>query len=142
MDEHFLDKLMHELDPNAKKGSHTGQEVPWYNVYGDCIQFQTANVAVVAERIDYYLTIYRSAENNQPIGFQIKDVLRLIQKYGSTGIDIWREVEREKLIHVSWLLLNAFRSDQPTINRLRGYESAIGVLSMGRDVVREHIAVT
>ena len=80
MEKHFLEKLIHQIDPSAKRGSHVERREPWYNAHGDCIQFQTMNIAVVAERIDNYLTIYRSATDNEPIGFQLKDVQRLIQR--------------------------------------------------------------
>ena len=128
MDEQFLEKIVHSIDPSTKKGSHNSQREPWYNSHGDCIQFKTVNEAIVAERIDNYLTIYRSAISNEPIGFQIKDIQKLLQKYGCTGIEVEAKVKGQRLIRVTGLLLYAYQSESPTINRVSGYMSAISAL--------------
>lgn len=51
----------------------------WYNAIGDCVEFCAEDVAVVADRIDDVITIYRSAVDERPIGFQIKGVLALLR---------------------------------------------------------------
>ena len=127
---------MRDLDP-SQKGSHKGQREPWYNPHGDCIQFQTVNEAVIGERIDGYLTIYRSAISHEPVGFQIKDVQRLIQRYGCSGIEVQAQMSRQRLVRVTGLLLYAYQSEPPTINRINGYMSAMSALS----VKPEHVAL-
>lgn len=98
---------------------------PWYNQCGDCIDFQTENVAVVADRIDHYLTIYRSVETNAAIGFQLKDVKALMEKYKSQFGVVW-STRGNKLISVMSLLLTAFQIEgQQTIKKLAGYEQAM-----------------
>lgn len=129
MDKHFLENFIRQIDPSATRGSHQATREPWYNPHGDCIQFQTVNEAVIGERIDNHLTIYRSAVSNQPIGFQMKDVHRLIQKYGCSGIEVNAQVKGQRLVRVTGLLLYAYQSEPPTINRTTGYSSAISALT-------------
>jgi len=86
MEKHFLDNFVRQMDKHARFGSHKGEIQPWYNREGDCIEFQTVHEGFMADRIDDYLTIYRSAKTNDPIGFQIKDVGALVDKYGYEGL--------------------------------------------------------
>ena len=71
-EEHFLAASM--------QGEPTFRAEPWYNPYGDCLVYKMANEAAIADRIDELLTVYRSAEDNRPIGFQIKGVLATTRK--------------------------------------------------------------
>lgn len=73
MEEHFLHKHV--------KGEKRFRAEPWFNVAGDCIEYQTVNEAVVADRIDEKLTIYRSVITDKPIGFKIKGVEALLPKW-------------------------------------------------------------
>ena len=98
---------------------------PFYNRCGDCIDYQTEQVAVVADRIDHHLTIYRSAENNAAIGFQLKDVKALMEKYQSQFGVIWSTKDNH-LISVMSLLLTAIQIELPlSIKKLSGYEQAL-----------------
>ncbi len=78
MEEHFLNKYV--------EGEKGFRAEPWYNATGDCIEYQTVNEAVVADRIDARLTIYRSAITNKPVGFKIKDVMAILSRYGCDGL--------------------------------------------------------
>jgi len=98
---------------------------PWYNRFGDCIDYQTEQVAVVADRIDHHLTIYRSVETNAAIGFQLKDVTALMEKYKSQ-FGVMFSTRDNTLISVTSLLLTAFQIDSPTTMKKRtGYEQAL-----------------
>ena len=99
MEKHFLDDLIRKIDPDAKKGSHKNVKEIWYNKYGDCIEFIAVDEATVADRIDDYLTIYRSAESDEPIGFKIKDIVALIKKNGYDLI-----IEDTSLLHLISLI--------------------------------------
>lgn len=57
---------------------------PWYNPYGQCIVCQIADEAVVADRVDGTLTLYRSAIDNRVIGYQIEGVWDILKKFYST----------------------------------------------------------
>lgn len=126
-DEHFLNDFVKQHGGSPQEGLHKGDHAPWYNQYGDCIEFQTVHHAIVADRIDEYLTIYKSAVDNEPIGFKIKDVQALIKKYGCSGMEIKATVSGHRLLSVTALLLNAFRDLPQTINRLEGYTKALSI---------------
>ncbi len=138
MEEHFLENWMQQIDPSSERGSHVGQREPWYNPHGDCIQFQTVNEAVVADRVDNYLTVYRSAVNNDPIGFKIKDVRQLLHKYGCEGIEV-QALRGQRIVLVTGLLLRAYQTEPPTIGRVSGYASAFNSLTVNGD--RDRIAL-
>ena len=125
MEKHFLDDFMKsELGKDAKLGSQKDDIRPWYNSHGDCIEFQTRQEAFVADRIDEYLTIYRSIESKEPIGFQIKDVKALVSMYGADSLSVKAEVKGTRLISVRTLLFAAYESSPGTIARRQGYASA------------------
>lgn len=98
---------------------------PWYNTYGDCIEFQTVDEAIVGDRIDDFLTIYRSAETDMAIGFQLKDIMALLEKFGCDGLHLKVEVDNDKLVSLAALLLQAYEELPRTIKRRSGYSEAI-----------------
>ena len=121
MEEHFLKDFVSGLL------RHKGNPEPWYNPAGDCIIYQTSDEAVVGHRIDESLTIYRSAETGKAIGYQIKDVAAIVQRFGLDGIAVqWCENPEHELMSVSMyaLLLAAYEAGPKTINRRRGYAEA------------------
>lgn len=125
MEKHFLDDFMRkELGKDAKLGLHKDDVRPWYNSHGDCIEFQTKHEAFVADRIDKYLTIYRSIDLKEPIGFQIKDVKALVKEYGAHTLRLKAEISGTTLISVRMLLLAAYESSPVSIARRQGYASA------------------
>jgi len=117
MEEHFLSEYM--------QGAPEFRPEPWYNPHGDCVVFQMANEAIVADRVDEVLTIYRSACDNRAIGFQIKGVAALIRRLGLEGFMIRSETDECKLISVSALLLAAYEHGPLTINRRMAYASVL-----------------
>ncbi len=119
MEEHFLKAFVEGQTRETPK--------PWYNSAGDCIIYQMVDEAIVAERIDDILTIYRSAVDNKPIGYQIKDVAALARRYGWHGLLVkcGRDEEKLKEISLSWLLLVAYESGQKTIGRRQAYADAL-----------------
>ena len=114
-----------EIPPLQADHSHKA----WYNQYGDCIEFQTEQVAIVAERIDTYLTIYRAADTNIAIGFQLKDIHALMKKYHAHLGVMWCTVDKT-LIAVSSLLLTALEEELPlSIKKRQGYDEAMKQLA-------------
>ena len=89
MEEHFLNKYV--------EGEKGFKAEPWYNAIGDCIEYRTINEAVIADRIDEKLTIYRSAISDRPIGFKIKDVQAILSKYGCDGLAVL-SVEKKNVL--------------------------------------------
>ena len=121
MEDHFLKDFVTDAT-REKPGT------PWYSRTGDCIIYQVADEAVVAERIDEVLTIYRSAIDNRPIGCQIKGVGAILKKFGLAGIGVELADDGKELTEVSifaWLLA-AYESGPKTISRRLAYAEAFG----------------
>lgn len=119
MEKHFLSDFVH--------GEQKFRAEPWYNPHGDCIIYQTADEAVVRDRIDELLTIYRSAVDDRPIGFQIKDVLTIIKKFGFHGLVVQSEAngDRIKSVRLSALLLAAYETGPMNLRRRQAYAEAM-----------------
>lgn len=117
----------HFLDDHVGPGKGQFAPEPWYNPYGDCIVYQIADEEVIADRIDQVLTIYLSAVDRRPIGFQIKGVLAIIEKFGWEGLLIDHLAEEGELEYVSVtaILLAAYESGPGTIHRRRAYAAAL-----------------
>jgi hypothetical protein len=100
---------------------------PWYNPYGDCIVYKLVDEAAAADRIDDLLTIYRSADDNRPIGFQIKGVAAIIRKFGLAGLAVAPAVDGSSMTSVSIaaIILAAYEEGAPTIGRRNGYATAM-----------------
>jgi hypothetical protein len=124
---------------NPQFGALKDRVSPWYNSVGDCIEFQITQEAYVADRIDNFLTIYRSIDKNEPIGFQIKDVKALVEKCGAAGLEIECGTDGDELISVSAVLFAAYERNNPTIARRQGYAMATQALSGDRE--RDMVAV-
>ncbi len=121
MEKHFLSSIM------ESHGEASFRAEPWYNADGDCIMYQNADEAVVADRADELLTIYRSALDDRPIGFQIKGVAAIIRKFGLDGLMIRSTTELQEVRHVSItaILLAAYEDGPRTISRRQAYATAI-----------------
>ena len=125
----FLDDLTKGLTPSSRLGSHKDRMEFWYNRQGDCIEFQTVDEAVIADRIDDHLTLYRSVEKREPIGFQIKGIKALISISGGEGIEVRTSKDGNQIVSVRILLLRAYDSDRSTITRITGYADAMRPLA-------------
>jgi len=121
MEKHFLDDIM--------KGTPTFQAEPWYNPHGDCIVYQLADEAVVAERVDELLTIYNSAIDDRPIGFQIKGIHAILNRFGLDGLAVQSEADAKggcvKSISIVALLLAAYDEGPRTLGRRKAYAAAM-----------------
>lgn len=117
-EEHFLKESV--------KGVQRRAPEPWYNVDGDCIVYQLADEAIVAERVDEILTIYNSAITGKAIGYQIKGVGALAAKFGLEGIFIAFKQDGEEIYEISLvaLLLAAYEDGPKTIRRRKAYTGA------------------
>jgi hypothetical protein len=119
MEKHFLADMMN--------GTPEFRPEPWYNRHGDCIVYQMADEAVVADRVDKLLTVYNSALDNRPIGFQIKGVVAIIRKFGLDGLVVKSEADAQgvKSISIMALLLAAYEEGPQTLSRRRAYVTAM-----------------
>lgn len=119
MEKHFLADMM--------EGEPTFRAEPWYNPDGDCIIYKMADEAVVAERVDELLTVYNSAVDDRPIGFQIKGVHAIVSKFGLDGLAVASEANADgvKSISIALLLLAAYEEGPRTLSRRRAYAAAM-----------------
>ncbi len=119
MDKHFLADMM--------SGEPGFRAEPWYNPPGDCIIYLMANEATVAQRIDELLTVYNSALDDRPIGFQIKGVTAITRKLGIDGLVIRSEADTGgvKSISITALLLAAYEEGPRTLRRRKAYAAAV-----------------
>jgi hypothetical protein len=118
MEEHFLRDFV--------SGPRGTEHKPWWNPAGDCIIYQTVDEASVAHRIDDILTIYVSVISGKPIGFQIKGIAAMSNKFGWDGAKV-ECMERDKEIldvSLTALLLAAYESGPKTIGRRKSYIEA------------------
>ncbi|MFH0911120.1 MAG: hypothetical protein V1918_06425 [Planctomycetota bacterium] len=69
----FIDEILKEVK-ESKPGAY-------YDPNGDCIFFYATDELPVLDRIDSILTVYRSMESNQIVGFKIKGIAALLEKY-------------------------------------------------------------
>ena len=127
MAEHFL--------RDHVSGASREAPTPWYNPEGDCIIYQASDEAVIAERVDDLLTIYRSFNTGKAIGYQIKGVMAIIQIFGLDGVLVDCEEQNQELRRISLfaLLLAAYERGPKTIGRRRGYAGAFESFS------RDHV---
>lgn len=115
METHFLSEFV--------VGQAHQEPEPWYNPDGDCIIYQMLDEAIVADRIDEVLTIYRSAISAKAIGYQIKGVAALASTFGWEGLLVECKRDQEELREVSLaaLLLAAYEKGPKTIGRRKAY---------------------
>ncbi len=128
MEEHFLADMV--------QGEPQFRSEPWYNPYGDCIVYQMADEAVVADRVDGLLTVYNSAVDNRPIGFQIKGVHAIINKFGLDGLAVESRADADgvKSVSIGALLLAAYEEGPKTLDRRRAYAAAMQYPAEGRSI--------
>lgn len=136
MEENILKDLMEKMQ-GEKLGSRKNDTQMWYNEEGDCIQFQTEHVAIIRDRIDDYLTIYRSAVNKGAIGFQLKDIKALMRKYYFDNVVVTADVRNNKLISITALLVSILSDSilMPSISRREGYVEALRTFPKERDKI-------
>jgi len=60
---------------------------PTYTEVGDCIELFFCDVDFHADRVDCWLTVYRSFADNRVIGFMLKNVKTLLSAFESLGLD-------------------------------------------------------
>jgi hypothetical protein len=133
MEKHFLADMM--------EGEPTFKAEPWHNLYGDCIVYKVANEAFVADRIDEWLTVYNSAVDGRPIGFQIKGVHAIITKFGQDGLAVsWKaDAKSVKAISIMALLLAAYEQGPRTLGRRRAYAAAMESPAQERSIPADEL---
>jgi hypothetical protein len=140
MEDAFIKQLKHDIE-GSEFGSKQEELQIWYNQEGDCVQFKTMHVATIAKRIDEYLTLYISIEDNKPIGFQLKDIHALANKYDVdlTAVQADYTSRDKRLVSITTLMFQAFVKIPKTTNRVSGYSEAFRTIA--RDAYNVEIPV-
>lgn len=125
MEELRLEDLLKQINNKEVKRTEPYKPELWYNSFGDCIEFQTKDEAIVADRIDPFLTIYRSADDSTAIGFQLKDVKALMKKHDCNISLIGAQVLNKELMSVAHILIKAYEQKPLTIRKQEGYQEAL-----------------
>jgi hypothetical protein len=133
MEKHFLADVM--------SGESEFRAAPWYNPYGDCIVYKLADEAVVANRVDELLTIYNSAVDDRPIGFQIKGVQAIIRKCGLDGLGVHSTGNGREVtgISVVAVLLAAYEDGPRTLGRRMAYATAMECPGGARTIAADEL---
>jgi hypothetical protein len=136
MEKHFLADMM--------SGESAFKAEPWYNPYGDCVVYKIADEATVAERVDGLLTIYRSADDDRPIGFQIKGVRAIINRFGLEGLAFTSEIDAKsvKSVSIALLLLAAYEEGPYTLGRRMAYAAAMQYPSETQAISADELQLT
>jgi len=106
--------------------------VPWYNPHGDCFIWYFSNRESYAERIDDKLTVYRSLEDDEIVGCQVKGVSALLIKLGNFDVKFQdRGLALELIFCVSHFAATELDRDpvtrQSVYNRLRTQAAGLRV---------------
>ncbi|MFQ5962769.1 MAG: hypothetical protein ACE5KZ_00615 [Candidatus Scalinduaceae bacterium] len=137
MEEKFIEQVTQGLK-GSDFGSKQHEPQIWYNKEGDCIQFKTRHVATIRKRIDEYLTLYATMEDEDPIGFQLKDIHALASVHDIDLMAIQADYTSrdKKLVSISMLIFKAFAKRPPSINRISGYTDAFRTMVKDGDNVK------
>ena len=133
MEKHFLEDHV--------DGAQQFRAEPWYNPHGDCLVYRAADEAVVADRVDGILTIYRSAVDNRPIGFQIKGVMAIVARFGLDALTVESDVEGREVkgISIQALLLAAYEQFPRSVRRRKAYAEVMGPSSPSETLDAEEL---
>lgn len=75
------------IDDVLREGPGPFEAGPTYSPVGDCVEVFFEDSDHYAERVDCWLTIYRSFETKRLVGFEIKNVATLLSKFDLLGLD-------------------------------------------------------
>ena len=64
---------------------------PCYVPEGDCLIYWADERPCTAERVDEMVTLYIADDGSGLVGFEIKDITRLLEQYGSLGVELVRK---------------------------------------------------
>jgi hypothetical protein len=102
------------------------QPKPYYSKNGDALTFYFKDVPSYGDRIDSILTIYRSVENDEMVGCQIKGVRHILEKMGSFGVHVDDSVQLSILF---WAYLVFTKLHEETLTSSRPMQQLGSVLA-------------
>ena len=130
MEKKFTKQLDQDI-AGSDFGSKQDDLQMWYNERGDYIQFKTMSIPTIRERIDEFLTLYISIEDQKPIGFQLKDIEALANLH-DVGIMVKADIASsdKSLVSITALILfKAYTQMPESEDRRSGYGEAFRTLA-------------
>ncbi len=83
------------------------QSQPTYCATGDCIELFFEDTDSYSDRVDCWLTVYKSFDDDKVVGLMVKNVKSLLSKFDALGLEC--RVDRDKgncLIRLQALVAN------------------------------------
>ncbi|MCP4987906.1 MAG: hypothetical protein GY928_18195 [Colwellia sp.] len=121
---------------SSKFGSKRDDHLMWYNEEGDSIHFKTMDVDIVGKRIDEFLTLYISIEEQKPVGFQLKDIRALTEAHNiNLTVQAGATTTDKRLVSINMLMFKAFSIKPSSKNRISGYAEALEAMTKDGDRV-------
>lgn len=126
MEAHFLDEFVASIkEQGDEKGCLKEKREPWYCKNGDYVEYLATDEAYVARRIDTFLTIYYSVENEHAIGFQLKGIAEMLKQLDIEGLIVSSEWKKGSMVSLSALLVMAIEEATPSISSRVAYTEAV-----------------
>ena len=98
-----MDTLIDYLNENKPQGFTPR---PFYSVEGDSLTFYFNDEESYRERLDDFLTVYKSIKSNKLVGCQIKGLPQALKLLGDFGLTIQDEAVRLSMIFIACMAVN------------------------------------
>jgi len=90
---------------------------PFYNPYGDCIDYQTVDEAYFGDRVNSFITLYRSMKDRRAIGFLIKGVEHVLRNLGCQIVTIGTDQQPDGTISLVTIVFAAIQEAEEKASR-------------------------
>jgi hypothetical protein len=110
-----METLSDYLKSNKPKGFCAE---PFYSSGGDSLVIYFKEARHYAERVDSFLTVYRSIENDELVGAQVKGLARLLDEIGDFDLLIENDGVKLSLIFVLCMLSSRTASSRACYQQL------------------------
>jgi hypothetical protein len=91
---------------------------PHYSEDGDCASFYFQDKDSYADRVDNFLTIFRSTDTDEMIGFEIKGVSQIMRDLGEFGVTVQDGGTEIGIIFAGYALRQRDSASRETLKRL------------------------
>ena len=118
------DDFMNNLLKIADKEPEEFKPFAYHNQDGDCVEFFVKPDSYYAERVDGFLTVYRSRKNKEVIGSLLKNIKHIIGKYPGFSIEIHDGKVHLAALFLAGLWSQAHKDKNCTVVR-RIYQSLV-----------------
>jgi hypothetical protein len=78
-------------------GEHRFESKPFYSPEGDCVYYYFENQRTYNDRVDCWLTAFRSSADDRIVGIKIKNIKTLLSRFQALGFDY---SENGDMVHI------------------------------------------